>query len=318
MWFYLILALFVALIAICWFLSDRPPAIKIDGSHIIVTGGSSGIGLTLSKELAKRGAHVTIIARNKEKLEAARQIIEDQRVNNDQMILDYSADVSDYQVLKRAIDEAVKRHGKVDALITSAGDTRPERFEDVDISYFTHLMQVNYIGSVYATRAVMPYMLEKKSGRVIFVSSILGVMGYPAYSGYAASKFALRGFAESLHLEYSPYGINFSVSIPANVDTPMYAEEEKYKPPEAKALEAGHKLFGSEEVAMTILNSLLKYRFLIPCGMDVTFVSWLVGGFGPGSFVEVIPQVFLSGILRIVSLYNLWSWKGIVKKNKIY
>jgi len=176
-------------------------------------------------------------------------------------------------------------------------------------------MQINYLGCVYCTRAVIPHMKNAKKGRIIYVSSVLGLMGYPAYAGYAASKFALRGLAESLALEYCPWNISFSISIPPNVDTPMYQEEEKIKPPETKALEGAHAIATPEEIALSIINTLKSYKFFIPFGMDSTLVSWVAGsGFSPGSFGEILMQVLMGSVLRIVAIFYVWSWKGTVKK----
>jgi 3-dehydrosphinganine reductase len=317
MWFYILLiAIFLGVL---WYLSIRPPPVRIEGSHMIVTGGSSGIGLSLAVELSKRGANVTIIARDKGKLKLAREKIESVKKNENQLILDYSVDVSDYKSVTLSIEDSInKNSGKIDVLIASAGDTRPERFDDIDISNFNHLMKVNYLGSVYCTKTVIPFMKEKNRGRIIYVSSLVGLMGYPSYSGYSASKFALRGLAESLALEYCPWNINFSISIPPNVDTPMYKEEEKIKPPETKALEGEHSVASAEDIALSIIDSLKSYKFFIPYGMDGTLVSWVAGsGFSPGSFREVLCQVFFGGILRIVSMFYLWTWQRIVKKIRL-
>jgi 3-dehydrosphinganine reductase len=272
--------------------------------------------LSLAKELAKRGANVTIIARNKDKLSIAKEEIEKVKKFENQKILDYSADVSDYESINKVIQESITENaGHIDVLIANAGDTRPERFDDIDIKNFDHLMQINYLGCVYCTRAVIPHMKNAKKGRIIYVSSLLGLMGYPAYGGYAASKFALRGLAESLALEYCPWNITFSISIPPNVNTPMFQEEEKIKPPETKALEGAHAIATAEDIALSIIATLKSYKFFIPYGMDGTIVSWVAGsGFSPGSFSEVLMQVLLGSVLRIVAIFYVWTWKGIVKK----
>jgi len=314
MWMYILLLLAI-IFAFIWFISERPTPIQIDRSHVIITGGSSGIGLSMAKLLAARGANVTIIARDKNKLVTARDVIQQVTIREDQLILEYSADVSDFGSLERAISDAIKQNNqRVDVLVASAGDTRPERFEDIEISIFDKLMKTNYIGDVNATRAVIPTMKERRQGRIIYVSSLLGLFGFPSYSGYAASKFALRGLAESLHLEFCPWNILFSVSVPPNVDTPMFHEEEKYKPIETQMIEGKSIVAKPEDVANSIIVSLSKYRFIIPYGTDGTLVSLGCGGFSPGSFVEIVPQFFLGGIFRVVSVFYLWTWKRVVRK----
>jgi len=261
---------------------------------------------------------VTIIARNKEKLEEAKNLIEKVKTNHNSIVLTYSADVTDFFTLEKSIVDSInKNNGRIDVLVASAGDTRPERFDDMDRKYYEQIMNVNYLGSINATKAVIPYMKNQKRGRIVYISSILGLFGYPSYAVYSASKFALRGLAESLHLEYSPWNISFSISVPPNVNTPMYEEEQKYKPRETKALEGAHEVVQPEDIADSIIRSFARYRFIIPYGTDTILVSLVTGGFSPASFTEIITQFFGAGILRIVSIIYLWSWKRIIRKNRL-
>jgi 3-dehydrosphinganine reductase len=323
MWLWLCLLVIVVLLFVIWFFSEKPPSIIIKDSHAIITGGSSGIGLALAKELALKGAHVTIIARDQKKLGEAKEVIENYLESNNvftsklSKILTYSADVTDYQALSAAISDAINKVGRVDILICSAGDTRPERFDDMDPKYFDHIMKVNYLGSVNATKCVIPHMKNRNSGRIVYVSSILGLFGYPSYAVYSASKFALRGLAESLQLEYCPWNIHFSISVPPNVNTPMFEKEEKYKPPETKALEGTHDVVQPEHIASSIIDTFSNYRFVVPYGTDAFLVSMVTGGFAPGSFLEILLQFAGAGILRIVSVIYLWSWKRVIKKYRL-
>jgi len=232
--------------------------------------------------------------------------------------LAFSADVTDFVKLDNAIKKAINENkGRLDALICSAGDTRPERLDDMDIKYFDQIMRVNYLGAIYATKSVIPFLKNRKGGRVVYVSSLLGLFGYPSYSVYSASKFALRGLAESLQLEYCPWNIYFSISVPPNVNTPMYEQEEKIKPKETKALEGEHQIVQPEDIAQSIIDSFANYRFIIPFGTDAQLVSMVTGGFSPGSFVEVLTQSLSAGVLRIVSIIYLWSWKRVIRKHRL-
>jgi 3-dehydrosphinganine reductase len=309
----------LALLIAIFFFSESPPSIKIKGSHVIITGGSSGIGLALAKELAGNGANVTIIARDPKKLEEAKGLIIEymnKKQSYESKVLTYSADVTNFIVLDAAIKDSIKQNGKVDILIASAGDTRPERFDDMDIKYYEHIMKVNYLGAIYATKSVIPSMKNRRSGRIVYVSSLLGLFGYPSYAVYSASKFALRGLAESLHLEYCPWNINFSISVPPNVNTPMFEQEEKIKPKETKALEGDHAVVQPEDIAKSIIDSFSSYRFMIPYGTDALLVSLVTGGFSPGSFLEILMQSAGASILRIVSMFYLWSWKRVIKQHR--
>jgi len=320
--FWLVLFIIFAVLLVIFLFSESQPSIKIQGSHVIITGGSSGIGLALAKELAAQGASVTIIARDKKKLEEAKDLIKEYMsrkniYNPEQKILTYSADVTDFINLNAAIKDSINKNGKVDALVVSAGDTRPERLDDMDVKYYDHIMRVNYLGAIYATKSVIPNMKDRKTGRIVYVSSLLGLFGYPSYSIYSASKFALRGLAESLHLEYCPWNISFSISIPPNVNTPMFENEEKIKPKETKALEGAHTVVQPEDIAKSIIDSFASYRFVIPYGTDAHLVSMVTGGFSPGSFIEILSQFIGGGLLRVVAMIYVWSWKRVIKQHRV-
>jgi len=309
--------LLVVVIIVCYALSYKVAPIVLSGKHVIITGGSSGIGLSLSVKLVKKGCSVTIFARDEQKLKSAGVQLEKYRTDKDQKIGYFVVDVSDYKAVESAVQKsALNNNNHIDILICSAGVTKPERFHEADLSAIPWLMNINYLGSVYCTHAVIPYMKPQKSGRIVYVSSLLGLMGFPGYAGYSATKFALKGFAESLDVELAPWNIHFSISCPGNVDTPMFEEEEKIKPAETKLLEEG-KPISPDVVADRIIESFHSWRFLIYSDMNSFFLSSLSGGFAPANFTESLCQFFLSPILRIVSLMERKKYRDtIIKYNQ--
>ncbi|CAB4018954.1 3-ketodihydrosphingosine reductase [Paramuricea clavata] len=225
--FYIILMLIVLAIIciplIFWF----PPCKKIDSLsklHIVITGGSSGIGKALAMEAVKRQADVSLLARNKTKLENARKEVEEYKILENQEINTFCADVTDYNQLSNVLSEV----GSVDILINCAGMAKAELFED-NLSTYKQLMDLNYFGSVNATFSLLPKMKAKRFGHIVFVSSMAGQLGIFGYAGYSASKFALRGLAETLLMEVRPYGIGVSVAFPPDTETPGFKEENKDK-----------------------------------------------------------------------------------------
>ncbi len=140
--------------------------------HVLVTGGSSGIGLEVAKLYAKNGDKVTIVARNAKKLEEAKQSIIKETKCNDSQIHCLSCDVGDgMEKVEKAFAKAKAVFGAVDILINSAGITYISSFDTSDIQEYEKVMRVNYLGSVYATRAVIEDMKARKSGSIVFVSS---------------------------------------------------------------------------------------------------------------------------------------------------
>jgi 3-dehydrosphinganine reductase len=313
MWEYIGVA-FLLIVFALYLISDKVPSVNLDGAHVVVTGGSSGIGLSLAIELAKKGSHVTILARGKDKLIEAQKLVEKVRKRQNQNITQFSVDVSDYKAVDEAITQSARiNNDRIDILICSAGITNVTRFMETDIEKISHVTNINYHGCMYCTRSVIPFMKKQNHGRIIYVASVLGLMGFPGYACYSPTKFAIRGLAESLQNEFAPWNIYFSVSCPANVDTPMFEEEEKLKPPETKKLEQGKIPSKPDAVACDIIKSLSSWRFLIPSDLDSFLVSIVSAGFGPASFSELLLQFFGSPFLRIAAMTEMKKYRQTVK-----
>jgi NADP-dependent 3-hydroxy acid dehydrogenase YdfG len=156
MWFtYIAVLSALALLRHIW-VRYLKPLRSFNGKHVLITGGSMGIGLDMAKSLAKMGAKVTIWARKLNQLEiAAREI--GGNVNFE------SVDVSDFQSVSKGMDNAIKVHGDVDYLICNAGATAPGYIEELDVGVFDWLMKINYMGSVNTVKAALPHMIQRKS-----------------------------------------------------------------------------------------------------------------------------------------------------------
>lgn len=237
---------------------------------VLVTGGSSGIGLAAARLMAAAGAHVWLSARRKENLDTA--LREVQAVSSpSQRCGIVPADVSDSQQAARLVETITQSAGAPDVLFNSAGITQPGYVQDLPLKIFEQLMQVNYFGTVYATAAVLPAMLQRGSGHIINISSMAGYLGVFGYTAYGASKYAVVGYSEALRAEMKPHGIRVSVAFPPDTDTPQLAYEGPYKPAETKAISGNAKALPAEKVAEAILKQAVKGRFLIFPGTD----SWL-------------------------------------------
>jgi len=322
MWLVLSLVAFLVLVvwlALLKFWATTAPALATAGAHVMITGGSSGIGLALGIRLARHGAHVTIVARDPKKLKEAHAQIAAAAPSKDQIIQQFSADVGDWALAEKVVAEAVKAHrGRLDVLVNNAGISIPERFLETDINNFERLMNVNYFGCLYMTRAAVPLMAKHGGGRVIFVTSVLGLLGFPGYSGYAASKFAVHGLAQSLSTEVHHLNVHISLCTPGNVDTPMLREEDKIKPPETRAIEGTKGVIPPDQVARVIEDSLAHWRFIIPTdGMfgDTWLAGVLNGGVNVASFSELVWQSLLGGLLRPIALRETEAYKGTIRKH---
>jgi 3-dehydrosphinganine reductase len=167
-------------------------------------------------------------------------------------------------------------------------------------------MNVNFFGNVNAIQAVLPIMKSQKGGgRVISISSVLGLFGCMGYSAYAPSKAAIISLYETLQQENYPYGISFSVATPASIGTEsFYQDEQKIKPPETLELEKDDPILSPEIVAGPIIDSLTNWSFLVsPSGFNSHVMTTSCAGWGPASFKEALSQIFFSGLFRLIGLF---------------
>lgn len=246
---------------------------KYLNQHAIITGGSSGIGKAVAKLLIKQGANLCLIARDRRKLEQAQQEISTVKVNSQQKILILEADVAEKESISTAIQQAIAKLGNPELLITSAGMAHPGYFSQIPAEIFEQTMQVNYFGTLYSIQAALPGMLERKRGNLVLISSGAGLIGIYGYSAYCASKFALRGLAESLRGELKPQGVRVTIVYPPDTDTPQLAAENKIKPPETQKITATAKTWSADAVAAEILRGVEQKKFAIAPGAELTILN---------------------------------------------
>ncbi|MFX3681357.1 MAG: SDR family oxidoreductase [bacterium] len=242
--------------------------------HVFITGGSSGIGLALARQAAAAGARVSIVARDTAKLATAHDAIR-QTQSGDAEIVTVAADVAIQGEILGALQTAEAVHGPVDILITSAGVAHPGYFEKVPVAEFERTMAVNYFGTLYPLKAVVPAMRQRGKGAVVLISSGAGLYGLFGYTPYAPSKFALRGLAEALRAELKSTGVTVTIVYPPDTDTPQLVEENLTKPIETKALTARGGLWTADDVARVTLHAVARGRFAVTPGFRITALAWL-------------------------------------------
>lgn len=174
---------------------------------VVITGASSGIGRALAIEFASKGAKLALGARRIELLEE----IQSELTGTEILIL--KTDVSIEDDCKQLINQTIERFGKIDILINNAGISMRALFEDVDLKVIRKLIEVNFFGTVYCSKYALPYLLETK-GSLVGVISIAGYVGLPGRTGYSASKFAIRGFLDTIRIENLKNGLHVLVAAP--------------------------------------------------------------------------------------------------------
>ncbi|XP_041376032.1 3-ketodihydrosphingosine reductase-like [Gigantopelta aegis] len=321
MWLLIAVSVFVGFLIVLYLASPliTPKPLDLKGVHVLVTGGSSGIGKAIAVEVAQRGANICLLARNKAKLEEAQSEIEKVLVDkNQQKVIHISVDISkDYAAVVQAIQQAEEELGPVVLLVNCAGASVAGSFEDLSLNDFKRMIDINYIGTVHVTRAVIPSMKKNQHGRIVFISSQAGQIGLYGYTAYSGSKFALRGLAEALHMELKPYNVYVTLAFPPDTDTPGFAEEQKSKPEETRLISETAGLFQPSVVASSIIKDVVSGRFFSYAGLDGYMLAAVTCGMSPvTSIMEATQQVACMGIFRIISLFYLDHFDRICRKCK--
>ncbi|WP_371683854.1 3-oxoacyl-[acyl-carrier-protein] reductase [Rummeliibacillus sp. TYF005] len=186
----------------------------------IVTGASRGIGAEIAKALAKNGA--TVVATYSSSEVEMQKIIQEIEEQGGQAIA-VKANVSELEDSRRLIDEVLKQFTKVDILINNAGITKDRSFRKMSKDEWDQVINVNLNGIFHTTSAVINHMIDRKYGRIINISSIIGQAGGFGQTNYAASKAGILGFTKSLALETAKSGITVNAVCPGFIETEMVA-----------------------------------------------------------------------------------------------
>jgi NAD(P)-dependent dehydrogenase (short-subunit alcohol dehydrogenase family) len=208
---------------------DRSLKGKVRGRVVMITGGSSGIGLAAAKKIVEAGATVIIVARDPEKLAAAQAEIE-ACAKSGGKVFTYSADVGDEKACAEFAATVNEKHGGVDILVNNAGRSIRRAIENAQGRFhdFERTMHVNYFGALRVTLAFLPGMSKKRRGQVINISSIGVLTNAPRFSAYVASKAALDAFTRCAASEYADTGVKFTTINMPLVRTPMIAPTKIY------------------------------------------------------------------------------------------
>ena len=200
---------------------------KVDGKTIVVTGASSGIGLTVSKYLAQAGAHVLLLARTKEKLDEVKAEIEAEGGKASV----FPCDLNDMESIDAVSKEILAAVDHIDILVNNAGRSiRRAVHESVDRFHdFERTMQLNYFGAVRLVLNILPHMMQRKDGQIINISSIGVLANATRFSAYVASKAALDAFSRCLSAEVHSHKIAITSIYMPLVRTPMIAPTKIYK-----------------------------------------------------------------------------------------
>jgi 3-dehydrosphinganine reductase len=239
---------------------------NLRGQHVIITGGSSGIGRAMAKVYVRRGAHVSILGRRQEQLDQTLGELEDLRIDESQRFEARSVDVSDFARLKQAMDSLMADGYPADILVNAAGIVHCGYFENLSMDDFYRTIEVDLYGTVNAVKAVVPTMMKRKTGRIANFSSVLGFISSFGYTSYCAAKFGVRGFSDALRHELRPYGIRVYCIFPQDTDTPQLHQERQMQPLESRRINEGaNRVLDVHRVARAIVRGIeRRNKYILP------------------------------------------------------
>ncbi|XP_074601401.1 3-dehydrosphinganine reductase-like [Brevipalpus obovatus] len=289
---------------------------KLQGRHVVVSGGSKGIGREVALKCFKAGAKVTILARDEHALEQAKEYMIEQSKLTDRSddIECFSVDVSgSYEALVDIFDQAEKNLGPIDGLFNIVGRAICSRFEESEVDDFNSMMSVNFFSAVNCSRAAVDKMINRKQGFIQLTSSMAGLMGIYGFTAYSSSKFALIGLAESLAMELKPHNISLTVAFPPDTDTPGYEIENLNKPIETKMICESAGLWSASKVADAIVEDTLAGKFSSTVGAEGFMLRILSSGaMRSNGIISTLTEVFLMGPLRLISMVIIYHFDKIV------
>lgn len=249
--------------------------------NALVTGASSGIGRLLALRLAGGGARVALAARREEELRALAAEIEDG--GGRACVL--PCDVGDREQALAAAAAAIDELGSVDLLVNNAGYGHHRRFLEWDLEDMENMMRVNYLGSLYFTKALLGQMVERGRGWLVFIASVAGKIAPPDESAYVASKFAMVGLAASIGLEVEDAGVHVLTVCPGTIRTDFFDDEALSRMPAV----ARRQMAEPEGLVDAILEALAKGRHTL------TYPRWIASAY---PVQALVPGLMRRGMKR--------------------
>lgn len=224
----------------------------MNGKVVVITGASSGIGRALAKEYAKRGASLSVAARRIDLLID----LKNELPNTE--ILAIQTDITIENDCKNLIETTIHHYGRIDVLINNAGLSMRALFDDIELSAFKQVVDVNFYGTVFCTKYALPYLISSK-GSLVGIISVAGHVGLPARSAYSASKFAVRGFLDTIRLENLYTGLHVLVAAPGFTASEVRKSALTANgSPQGETPRAEEKMMSAEQCAYLIANSIEK------------------------------------------------------------
>lgn len=244
---------------------------KVADKVFLVTGGGSGIGKELVLALLEKGAKVAAVDMREAALQELKEVVGEKA-----SLETYTLDITDQKAVEALPKKVIIDLGSIDGIINNAGIIQPfVRVNDLDYDVVTKVMNVNFYGTLFMTKAFLPFLLKRPEAHVVNVSSMGGFLPVPGQSVYGASKAAVKLLTEGLYAEMAETNVHVSIVFPGATQTNITENSGVKAPAAAAGKKQNFPMASAKEAAKIILAGIEKNRPQIFVGNDCKFMNWL-------------------------------------------
>jgi short-subunit dehydrogenase len=256
-----------------------------------ITGASSGIGEALALQFARASAWLVLSSRREEELNRVRDLCVRAGLEPRQVLV-MPLDATDFDAIGPAVARVIEVFGRIDLLINNAGISQRSRCIDTDLSVYRRLLEINVLGPIALTRAVLPLMIERGSGHIAVMSSVAGKVGAPQRTGYCAAKHAVMGFCDALRAEVAHQGIKVTTITPGFIRTSLSINA--LKGDGTNYGETDRDIAGGmdvDEAAAAIMKGLVRGKPEIAVGGGMEMQALWLKRFFPGLLMKITAKI---------------------------
>jgi NAD(P)-dependent dehydrogenase (short-subunit alcohol dehydrogenase family) len=238
---------------------------------VLITGGTSGIGFALCTYFGAHGSRIAFTSREQANIDATVKKLSDLGIESFGIQANAASEVDQ----RKAVAQTMNTYGRIDVLINNAGVSMRALFNELDLEVFRQVMDTNFMGTVYMTKAALPYIIRSK-GSIVGISSVAGIVGLPGRTAYSASKFAMKGFLESLECELLKKGVHVLMAYPGFTASQIRENAlTKDGTPQGESPRTEEKMMMPEEVAALIYEAVLKRKRQVVMTSEGKLTHWL-------------------------------------------